>query len=398
MSAANPTGIATPYPAPRTLSQVARGNDSVGIGDSIMRGLAGTNLYGRTSWFDMACLFSGQRIRRLANLGVDGETSAQVLARIGDVIALRPARCVVGVGTNDVIGGVSLTTTMANIRAICARLRAAGIEPILATILPIYLPAFETTYQTATSKLNWAIADYAAAQGLICLDLHSLVVDGVAGTGDFVSGYDSDGEHLTPVGARVVGAKVANILAPTYPNVVPYLGQLKTDAANLLTNGIFSGDSNADGLADNWGTSGTGTPTYSLEAGTDGVVGNWQVLTYGSAGQNLLQRTINPSSSWAGGDVIEFSGRIRATIEAGGMWAYCTLSFYSAGPVEIGSAKLKPIENWMSDIADGVFTMRTTIPANCVLMQLNAGNSPTGTGVLKFSQLTIRNLTKLGLV
>lgn len=81
-------------------------------------------------WPDSAApggLFSGY------NRGIAGQTSAQIAARVGDVVAMKPDACVVAAGVNDTTYDAS---TLANIRAICTALRAAGIRIILCTIRP----------------------------------------------------------------------------------------------------------------------------------------------------------------------------------------------------------------------------------------------------------------------
>lgn len=378
---------------PRILPDLARGNRTVGLGDSIMRGLGSSTEYGRRSWFEMGCIFSNQRIRFAGNLGADGETTSQIFARVPDVISLAPAKCVIYAGTNDVIGQVSQSTIWANLTAIYRQLRGVGIEPIACTILPIYLPGYETTYRSAIQQLNAWIAWYSEQNGMHCLDLYGAMVD--PSTGDFVAGYDTDGEHPHGTGARVLGQLMATKLAPVYPEVRPWLTSVKTDTWNLITNGVFSGDTNEDGLADSWGRTGSGTGlTQTLEVDAD-IVGNWQKLVVTQEGQRLLQQSISASSAWSVGDRVAFMGRIKATLEAGSMWAYCTLSFLNAGGSTISS--LWPINNWSLDIADGTFYLEGAIPSGCASMFLNIGSGSSGTGTVQVAQMTIRNLTKLGL-
>ncbi|HEY7597907.1 MAG TPA: GDSL-type esterase/lipase family protein [Actinophytocola sp.] len=62
--------------------------------------------------------------RQWINAGMNGDTSAQILARLDDVVACRPDHVVVQVGANDVLKEVSLDTYEANLTAIVRRLRA----------------------------------------------------------------------------------------------------------------------------------------------------------------------------------------------------------------------------------------------------------------------------------
>lgn len=66
--------------------------------------------------------------------GLPGDTSAGLLARIqADVIALAPDVCVVMIGANDWLTGVSIATFTANLRLIANKIIAAGIKLVLMT-------------------------------------------------------------------------------------------------------------------------------------------------------------------------------------------------------------------------------------------------------------------------
>ncbi|MFB9647077.1 SGNH/GDSL hydrolase family protein, partial [Microbacterium terregens] len=78
-------------------------------------------------------------LTQVYNAGINGNTSAQALARIdADVIAKLPngGLCTVMLGTNDIIQGVTLATFQANMQAIVAALVANRIVPVLLTIPP----------------------------------------------------------------------------------------------------------------------------------------------------------------------------------------------------------------------------------------------------------------------
>jgi lysophospholipase L1-like esterase len=99
--------------------------------------------------------------RRLGNgadvraLGIGGETSAQVLARLDrDVIDQRPRPdiCIVLAGVNDIQAGASSTSIVANLEGIYRKLLDAGLQPVAMTIYPFgnhhnWTPAGEATRQ-----------------------------------------------------------------------------------------------------------------------------------------------------------------------------------------------------------------------------------------------------------
>jgi len=66
------------------------------------------------------------------NFGVNGNSSSQILARVGDVVAARPDICAVLMGTND--APVSMANTTANMSATYDLLEAAGIITLAFTI------------------------------------------------------------------------------------------------------------------------------------------------------------------------------------------------------------------------------------------------------------------------
>jgi lysophospholipase L1-like esterase len=89
-------------------------------------------------WPNYLSLISQGRFQLLNNAGVGGNTFAQARARIpADVVPYAPNGCTVMVGTNDIITGVSIATWQTNVRGIVGDLRAAGIAPVLCTLVPV---------------------------------------------------------------------------------------------------------------------------------------------------------------------------------------------------------------------------------------------------------------------
>lgn len=97
----------------------------VALGDSLTYG------YGASADNNYPSALSKMTGWSVINAGVNGNTSADVLARIDKVIALNPDLVIFGVGGNDVLRRVQSGTTAANITATVQRLKAANIEVIL---------------------------------------------------------------------------------------------------------------------------------------------------------------------------------------------------------------------------------------------------------------------------
>ena len=68
---------------------------------------------------------------RVLNAGVSGETAAEALVRLPDVLAQEPDVLVVALGINDALRGQSLEEAEAALRRILAEGRASGARPLL---------------------------------------------------------------------------------------------------------------------------------------------------------------------------------------------------------------------------------------------------------------------------
>lgn len=74
-------------------------------------------------------------VHNYVNRGVNGQTSAQMLARFAnDVLAAKPRMVIILAGTNDVAQYINPKTTSNNIRQMEQSAKAAGISVVLCTI------------------------------------------------------------------------------------------------------------------------------------------------------------------------------------------------------------------------------------------------------------------------
>jgi len=106
------------------------------------------------------------------NLGISGQTSAQILARFPTQITNRGyTKVFILAGTNDVLLGIDPDTTIRNIDAMATRTQQAHAEPILAKIPPIF--AGDGKFTTAVNALNVRIANLASARGLKLVDYNA---------------------------------------------------------------------------------------------------------------------------------------------------------------------------------------------------------------------------------
>ncbi len=122
-----------------------------------------------------------------SNLGVRGETTAQILERFPRQISSAKYREVVILGgTNDTLQGLDPATTVNNLGRMVDLAKAAGVHPVLGQIPPIYRNSGQ--YLRAVDLLNCGIVGLAA-------DRHISVIDYASALRGHSDAY-SDGVHL----------------------------------------------------------------------------------------------------------------------------------------------------------------------------------------------------------
>ncbi len=97
----------------------------VALGDSLTYGYGATP---QTSYPAILAELTGWQV---INAGVNGDTSADVLARSAAIIAQNPDLVLLGVGGNDVLRRTESMTTKANITATIKTIKAANIPVVL---------------------------------------------------------------------------------------------------------------------------------------------------------------------------------------------------------------------------------------------------------------------------
>lgn len=132
---------------------VPAGSTVVALGDSLTYGY-GTSL--ETAYPVVLAELSKWRV---INAGVNGDTSADVLARVDETVKQAPDLVLLGVGGNDVLQRLSPDTTRANITATIDTLKSANIDVVL-----IAEPYFSTSALFGKASDNPLYEDIASAQ------------------------------------------------------------------------------------------------------------------------------------------------------------------------------------------------------------------------------------------
>lgn len=310
------------------------------LGDSITAQNHDVPLTGTASlakgWMAQAHAF-GMRAWRYGpeyNFGVPGDTTAGVLARTGAtsldaLIALRPDRCAVEIGINDVNNGVARATILTNLRTIWDRLNDAGIAVDAMLITPRSDTTTDAAKRAATNWLNAKIIEEQTRRppGLFgVLALSEVVTARDNSLQNPVSLYTSDGVHPIEYGAMLLGKRAAEYYNAIYPAVQPSPVWSRAQLHDATNNPM--GAINSYPIP-------TGT-TGSFGAGASGV---------GPTGYTLYRYS---------GTVLTLVGAMTALTDPSGGYAFdITLSASGTG----GSNEMFRLGNGSS------FTIPSTIPA-----------------------------------
>ena len=112
---------------------IPAGSTVVILGDSLSYGT------GAARGEDYPTLLAARTAWHIVNAGVPGDTSAQGLARLPDLLEThRPTLLMIALGGNDFLRNINITETEANIRAI---IQAAKLKKVQIVLLAI--PAYE---------------------------------------------------------------------------------------------------------------------------------------------------------------------------------------------------------------------------------------------------------------
>lgn len=129
------------------------GSTVVALGDSLTYG------YGASQETSYPTVLADLTKWTVINAGVNGDTSADVLARVEDIVKQTPDLVLLGVGGNDVLQRIPPDTTRANINATMDRLKSANIDVVL-----IAEPYFSTSALFGKASDNPLYKDIASAQ------------------------------------------------------------------------------------------------------------------------------------------------------------------------------------------------------------------------------------------
>lgn len=256
------------------------------------------------------------------NFGVSGQFTAQIAARVPDVIAYAPDICIVLAGANNVRNlGYTFAGMIANLKSIYDTLTAAGIIVVAIPILPISswgsltAPQIISGRQLQNAVNNW-IRMYPTINGkVIVADPTSSMIDATSATGDPIPGITKDGLHPNPAGAYLIGRALWDTLSTMFPcgkhftlSQADVYSATENAGGNLLTNGLLIGSGGTNGtgssglVADNMSiarVSGSNITTVNSKGATniDGTPGTFQRLVVSSTGAGVANEAVRLSQT-----------------------------------------------------------------------------------------------------
>ena len=261
-------------------------NTIVWFGDSITfnggRSDYSPTIYNGNGFWGWAQFLLGHALITLANLGVTGQQTAQMVARINDVLNYRPGWVHILAGTNDVNHDIPYGQIVQNLDYMLGVMEGQGVRAVLGTIPPNN--SLTATQRLVLNQVNAWIRTQGKARGnVIVVDYYAALVG--PSSGQFAgSGFllnSNDGTHPNALGAYNMGVALSNALKAAGMVGGYDLFADDADTTNCLLYGNFvTGGTGSAPTGWNGSTpTNTGTVTYSRTARTDLPNRSWQTLT-----------------------------------------------------------------------------------------------------------------------
>lgn len=251
----------------------------------------------------VANMLLGNPLRPKVNAGVNGNTTAQMRARLQSDLApfIQPGDVVfVNGGINDIVAGVSAATTVENMRAICQAIVKLGGIVSLGTVCPSILRIVDSTTNLALAAINRGYRQIALDLSNVFLsDDYVAMLNASAVYGTNISTYSADDLHPNTLGAMAIARTRAASLSKLDLKKWPLVSS-NQDYKGIVYNPLAIG-SNASGTngatigagvtgnfcPNGWTAARTGTLTSVLSkvARSDGQAGEWarSAITGGAA-------------------------------------------------------------------------------------------------------------------
>lgn len=260
------------------------------------------------------------------NFGVFGETTAQILARVNQVIAVAPDICVVEGGTNDLSSDIDAATIVGNLVSIWTALTKAGISVVATTILPRSFNMTASRSRTLLQANNLIRRAAASMRNVYLWDSFQNLANQSGLLAECNSALYADDLHPNRTGAYWMGYDLAQVLNSIFPQSVPCQYQCISggdlyDATyapngNKLTNAMLAGTGGTNVGAYATGSVATGYSVYRGSGTTITCVSSKGTATTVS-GQSYATQILTVSSPGGGAATEEIAFFQNATCAVG---------------------------------------------------------------------------------
>jgi lysophospholipase L1-like esterase len=304
------------------------------IGDSISNDLP-LGLH----FLPQAAFLMQQRCQAEVSYAVSTITDSMVANQLPQAIRSGLDIVVIHGGVNDITTDVTAATIEANIQTMAEGLLAAGIRPVLTTVLinsQVEGPWDAAKFAVWAAVNAWIRAYAAATAGVLLADFALACID-IPAAPDlpaWKTGHSTDLLHPTYPGYWAMAGSLATLLAAQadYPaSIRPTAALAALPSVVILTNPLMTGilgESYGDAVTGVWATNwmtqhGDAGTTVEKATRTD-VDGAWQVLNVAEGDTNLVLRygtAGTPSITLLPG-IYEFFAEVNL---AGATWAAGTL-------------------------------------------------------------------------
>lgn len=380
-----------------------------------------------------ANIFGGRRWEIVANLGVTGDTTDGMIARLPAAL-IAAASCgavVISASTNGIFGDLRTADyEIANLTTIFRAFMNIGVYVIWKNETPrTFIDATKVQYQIKVN--SWANEFERDNPGFSVFDAASVIVNATSTQFAPKSGYLDGAVHFKNVAACLLGKAFSDKYSPMFlprSNLICTAADAYTvdaSSSQVWGNPLFSGTggqkTNTAGGTAPTGTVGdltqvdhasntAATCTCSLVSQADGF-GQAQRIVIANAGNNdrwTVRNITNITAGVSPGDLIELECDIRVSShsELVGLPVFLQVQTdggtinYSYDNRHDGAAAA-----YTSAFVGGSFrTRRLRIPAGSAITALQwrveprfSATSTTGGATIDVSRLSIRNLTRLGL-
>jgi len=233
------------------------------------------------------------------DFGYSGETAAEIMAHIDDVIASEADTVLVQAGINDITDGATAQETADNVIALWDRLLLAGKQVLAIGIFPQNLSGKQPTIDAANAILETA----ASSRSIPYYELpDSMRAGGVSGA-IMDTAYMSDDTHLSARGCQVAAEFILEEFEPYLAKINPFPA---SDSASVISPS-YSWEGGFDGAnkPNDWTlVTGAATLAYAQEAATDGGP-VWTKVTVSNNDANLSWLRLLVDSGFSVGETVQ---------------------------------------------------------------------------------------------